>query len=61
VLNNAVDHSGGRTVEVAVRFERRGATVVTVRDDGDCVFRRVCEDFGYATPQDAIVKLEKGS
>jgi hypothetical protein len=24
------------------------------------VFRRVCEDFGYATPQDAIVQLEKG-
>jgi anti-sigma regulatory factor (Ser/Thr protein kinase) len=60
VLNNAVDHSGGRTVDVGVRFERRGATVVTVRDDGVGVFRRVCEDFGYATPQDAIVQLEKG-
>jgi hypothetical protein len=24
------------------------------------VFRRVCEDFGYATPHDAIVQLEKG-
>src|SRR5580765_7833076 len=26
VLNNAVDHSGGRTVEVSVAFERGGAT-----------------------------------
>jgi anti-sigma regulatory factor (Ser/Thr protein kinase) len=60
ILNNAVDHSRGRTVEVAVDFERRGATVVVVRDDGVGVFRRVCEDFGYATPQDAIVQLEKG-
>jgi anti-sigma regulatory factor (Ser/Thr protein kinase) len=60
ILNNAVDHSRGRTVEVTVGFERRGATVLTVRDDGIGVFRRVCEDFGYATPQDAIVQLEKG-
>ena len=60
ILNNAVDHSGGRTVEVAVSFERGGATVTTVRDDGIGVFRRVCEDFGYATPEDAIVQLEKG-
>jgi anti-sigma regulatory factor (Ser/Thr protein kinase) len=60
ILNNAVDHSGGRSVEVAVDFERGGATVATVRDDGIGVFRRVCEDFGYATPHDAIVQLEKG-
>jgi anti-sigma regulatory factor (Ser/Thr protein kinase) len=60
ILNNAVDHSGGQTVEVAASFEPRGATMITVRDDGIGVFRRVCEDFRYATPQDAIVQLEKG-
>jgi anti-sigma regulatory factor (Ser/Thr protein kinase) len=60
ILNNAVDHSRGRTVEVAVRFERGGAIVTAVRDDGVGVFRRVCEDFGYPTPEDAIVQLEKG-
>jgi anti-sigma regulatory factor (Ser/Thr protein kinase) len=60
ILNNAIDHSGGRTVDVTVRFERGSATVITVRDDGVGVFRRVCEDFGFATPHDAIVQLEKG-
>lgn len=60
ILNNAVDHSGGRSVEVTVAFERRGTTVITIRDDGVGVFRRVCEDFGYASPEDAIVQLEKG-
>ena len=60
ILNNAVDHSRGRTVEVSVSFERGGATVTTVRDDGVGVFRRVCDDFGFATPEDAIVQLEKG-
>jgi anti-sigma regulatory factor (Ser/Thr protein kinase) len=60
MLNNAVDHSGGRTVAVSVSFAQRGATAVTVQDDGVGVFRRVGEEFGYATPQDAIVQLEKG-
>lgn len=60
IVNNAVDHSGGRTVEVTVEFERGGTTVTTVRDDGIGVFRKVCEDFGYASPHDAIVQLEKG-
>ena len=60
VLNNAIDHSGGRWVEVAVAFEAGGTTVTTVRDDGVGVFRRVCTDFGFASPQDAIVQIEKG-
>lgn len=59
ILNNAIDHSCGRAVVVETRFDR-GATVVTIRDDGIGVFRRLCEDFGFATPQDAIVQLEKG-
>lgn len=60
IVNNAVDHSGGRMVEVSVAFQTGGATVASVRDDGVGVFRRVCEEFGYATPHDAIVQLEKG-
>jgi anti-sigma regulatory factor (Ser/Thr protein kinase) len=60
ILNNAIDHSRGRAVVVTVAFEHHGTTVITVWDDGVGVFRRVCEDFGYATPQDAIVQLEKG-
>lgn len=60
VVNNAIDHSRGRAVEVAVAFAAAGATTVTVRDDGVGVFRRLCEDFGFASPQEAIVQLEKG-
>lgn len=60
ILNNAIDHSRGRTVDVTVEFAKDGATVTTIKDDGVGVFRRVCEDFGYATPADAIVQLEKG-
>jgi anti-sigma regulatory factor (Ser/Thr protein kinase) len=60
VLNNAVEHSRGRAVEVGVAFGDRGATTVTVSDDGIGVFRRIREDFGFPTPHDAIVQLEKG-
>jgi anti-sigma regulatory factor (Ser/Thr protein kinase) len=60
ILNNAVDHSRGHKVVVAVEFERGGTTVTTIADDGIGVFRRLCEDFGFATAQDAIVQLEKG-
>lgn len=60
MINNAIDHSGGRTVEVGVDFEAGDTTVVTVRDDGIGVFHRVCRDFGYPSPADAIVQLEKG-
>jgi anti-sigma regulatory factor (Ser/Thr protein kinase) len=60
VINNAVEHSRGRRVEVGVEFAARATTVVTVRDDGVGVFRRICEDFGFPSTHDAIVGLEKG-
>ncbi len=60
VINNAVEHSRGTRVEVQIEFRAAGATVATVRDDGVGVFHRLCEDFGFETPHDAIVQLEKG-
>ena len=60
IINNAVEHSRGTRVEVRIEFRAAGATVATVRDDGVGVFHRVCQDFGFATPHDAIVQLEKG-
>jgi anti-sigma regulatory factor (Ser/Thr protein kinase) len=60
MINNAIDHSEGRTVEIEGSFEAGGTTTVTVRDDGIGVFRRICRDFGFASPEEAIVQLEKG-
>jgi anti-sigma regulatory factor (Ser/Thr protein kinase) len=60
MINNAVDHSRGKTVEVSVAFESAGTTVVTVRDDGVGVFARLQSDFGFPSAYDAIVQLEKG-
>ena len=60
VINNAVDHSGGKSLELSLSFGGAGSTTATISDDGVGVFRRLCEDFGFATAQDAIVQLEKG-
>lgn len=60
VINNAIEHSGGTSVEIAVSFGAAGATVATVRDDGVGVFARLCEDFDFPSAHAAIVQLEKG-
>jgi anti-sigma regulatory factor (Ser/Thr protein kinase) len=60
VINNAIDHSAGRSVEVFAAFEGGGSTVVTVHDDGVGVFARLCRDFGFPSAHEAIVQLEKG-
>jgi len=60
MINNAIEHSSGTSVRVTVEFGAAGSTVATVADDGVGVFRRVCEEFGFSSPQDAIVQLEKG-
>ena len=60
MLNNAIDHSGGAAVTVTVSFAAAATTVIAIRDDGVGVFHRLCADFGFTTPYDAIVQLEKG-
>lgn len=60
VINNAIEHSRGRSVTVAVAFAATATTEVTIQDDGVGVFRRLCTDFGFRSPHDAIVQLEKG-
>lgn len=60
MINNAIDHSRGKSVEVSAAFESAGSTVITVRDDGVGVWARLQSDFGFPSAPDAIVQLEKG-
>jgi anti-sigma regulatory factor (Ser/Thr protein kinase) len=60
VINNAIDHSDGTSVEISASFEAAGVTVTTVRDDGVGVFTRLCRDFHFVSSHAAIVQLEKG-
>jgi len=59
MVNNAIDHSGGAIVVVALRVSGRKLEV-EIRDDGVGAFRRMASKFGYADPADAIVDLTKG-
>lgn len=58
MVNNAIDHSGGAIVVVALRVSGRKLEV-EIRDDGVGI-RRMASKFGYADPADAIVDLTKG-
>jgi anti-sigma regulatory factor (Ser/Thr protein kinase) len=60
VINNSIDHSGGTWVEVSATFGKGGSIEVRLLDDGIGALRRICEDFSYPSPQEAIVQLEKG-
>lgn len=60
LINNAIDHSGGTAVVVRASFLAGGRTSVEVEDDGVGVYARIMERFGFASPADAIVQLEKG-
>jgi anti-sigma regulatory factor (Ser/Thr protein kinase) len=59
MLNNAIDHSGGRTIDVAVSV--REATVeLTVTDDGVGAFERIRAACGLDDHVQAAAELTKG-
>lgn len=59
LINNAIDHSGGTEVDVAV--DRRGSVVgLDIRDDGEGVFEHLKEGKSLETDLEAIEELSKG-
>jgi len=59
LLNNAIDHSGGRTVTVSMRQTATHAQLL-VSDDGCGVFEQIRERFDIADPALAALELSKG-
>ena len=59
LINNAIDHSGGRHVTVSLRQTAAHAQLL-VSDDGRGVFDRIAETFSIASPQLAMLELSKG-
>lgn len=59
MINNAIDHSGGDLVRVAVR---RNAlwTEVTVADDGEGIFLKIQRALSLSDPREALLELAKG-
>ncbi len=59
MLNNAIDHSGGRTIEVSLSVREHEIELV-VSDDGIGAFERVREAFGLENHVQAAAELTKG-
>jgi anti-sigma regulatory factor (Ser/Thr protein kinase) len=59
IVNNAIDHSLGNTVEVKL-FRSDGSIGFEVKDDGIGIFESVMDKVGLKTPFEAIAELQKG-
>ena len=59
MVNNAIDHSGGRMLRVGLRFNAvRGQGFI--QDDGEGIFDRLQRLLKLVDPKEAIVELAKG-
>ncbi|HEV8608335.1 MAG TPA: DUF4325 domain-containing protein [Tepidisphaeraceae bacterium] len=59
MVNNIIDHSGGKTARISL--ERTSASLsVTVTDDGVGIFKKVSAALNLSDPREAILDLIKG-
>ena len=59
MLNNAIDHSVGQEVTVAV--ERNLADItINITDDGEGIFKHIARIMGLNDPRESILELSKG-
>ncbi|MCU1360423.1 MAG: MerR family DNA-binding transcriptional regulator [Ilumatobacteraceae bacterium] len=60
MVNNAVDHSGARTVTVSVRRVHGGSTTIDISDNGDGLFHHLATGLGLEDDLAALGELTKG-
>lgn len=59
MVNNAIDHSEGKSVEI--RIQRTALrTSIRIRDDGEGIFHRIQRLLGLYDAREAILELAKG-
>ena len=59
MLNNAIDHSGGTKVVVALETTAMTAEIM-ILDDGEGIFRKIQHALGLADERHAVLELAKG-
>ncbi len=59
MLNNAIDHSAGISVEIAA-LRTDEWLMLQIRDDGEGIFGRIARLLDLADPREAILELSKG-
>ncbi len=59
ILNNAIDHSEGKSVIIfAKRNEKK--VVIQIFDDGEGIFKHIARLLGLPDPRESILELSKG-
>ena len=59
MINNAIDHSSGKELNLSLEKSSTGASMV-ITDDGDGVFRKIQRQFDLEDERHAILELSKG-
>ena len=59
MLNNAIDHSGGEQVTVAVERDLQNITI-NISDDGEGIFKHIARIMQLNDPRESILELSKG-
>lgn len=59
ILNNAIEHSQGARVTVAVR-QTAVSIEIEVADDGVGIFQKVASALGLTDPRESVIELAKG-
>lgn len=59
ILNNAIDHSAGKAVDVSI-LRTAITTEILIRDDGVGIFKKIQTAFGLLDERHAVLELAKG-
>ena len=59
MINNAKDHSGGRTLTVLISRDAVKSSII-IKDDGIGIFRKIQEALGLPDQRQAVLELAKG-
>ncbi len=59
MLNNAIDHSGGKVIIVTIKMTT-ASTKVNIMDDGEGIFRKLVRKLNLEDEHHAILELSKG-
>lgn len=59
MINNAIDHSGGTSLQIHLECDALGFAV-SIADDGEGIFNKIQRECGLSHPREAILELAKG-
>lgn len=59
MLNNAIDHSGGKEVKVIVIRDEK-SVLICIDDNGEGIFNHIARIFHLSDPRESILELSKG-